>query len=464
MIDLLSERVGGRVLSCNDEFFAEASNLIANSDPVWREGEYTDRGKWMDGWETRRRREPGHDWCELALGVPGRIERVTVDTSHFTGNYPEFFSLEASPGRQVWSEVIPKTVLSGDTSADFDVDFPRRVSEVRFNIFPDGGVARLRIEGHPIPAMDDVCPDTSIDLLGAVVGGRWLEASDYHYSPPANLLRPTEPVGMWDGWETKRRRGPGNDWATFQLGLAGSVEAVVVDTRHFKGNSPGWVSLGVSDDGDTWTPALSEVAVMADTINELALAEPVSAGFVKLSIHPDGGVARLRVLGRAHPMAAGATRLEYLNSLFDEAAAGFLRTACAADSWIEAMMSRRPFGSIEEVFERSNESFDGMVEADWLEAFAGHPRIGERGGETASKEQAGSAGYEAEFAEANRLYEDRFGFIYIVYATGKTGEEMLRLVGDRLENDRAAEIANAAAAHRQITTTRLAKMLCQEDV
>ena len=156
MIDLLSEAVGGRVLACNDEFFAEAANLLQTIPPVWKEGVYTDRGKWMDGWETRRRRDPGHDWCVLALGVAGRVRSVTVDTSHFTGNYPESFSLEAcgdgdDEGLETadWVEIVPRTALSGDSTASFDVDDPHRVTHVRLNIFPDGGVARLGSRRRP---------------------------------------------------------------------------------------------------------------------------------------------------------------------------------------------------------------------------------------------------------------------------------------------------------------------------
>jgi allantoicase len=150
MIDLVSERVGGRVVECNDEFFADASNLIKPAAPVWKEDTYTDRGKWMDGWETRRRREPGYDWCVLSLGIPGLIRRVSVDTSYFTGNYPEEFSLDASGGGEVWSEVIPKTALQGDSVGVFDVAYSHRVTRIRLNIYPDGGIARLRVEGVPV--------------------------------------------------------------------------------------------------------------------------------------------------------------------------------------------------------------------------------------------------------------------------------------------------------------------------
>lgn len=466
MIDLLSERVGGEVVECNDEFFAEAANLIKTSEPVWKEDLYTDRGKWMDGWETRRRREPGHDWCVLSLGIPGLIRKVTIDTAHFTGNYPEEFSIDASPGNDVWSEVIPKTGLKGDSKAYFEIDHPHRVVAVRLNIYPDGGVARLRLEGEPIPAMQVVCPDGLTDLVAASLGGEWLEASDYHYSSPANLLLPTESAGMWDGWETRRRRGPGHDWATFRLGLPGLVESVTVDTSHFKGNSPGWVSVEISEGDEGWTTALNEAEVEPDLVNEIPLSEPSHASFVRLLLHPDGGVARLRVLGRPDREAAGAIRLRYLNCLSEEAARGFFFTTCVTRRWVEEMVAGRPYETIPAILDQANDAFDRLEEPDWLQAFAGHPRIGERGGETENREQAGTATASREVLRdliaVNRDYEDRFGFTYIVYATGKTASEMLAIARKRVENDRSTEIATAAAEQRKITETRLRRMLCQE--
>jgi len=475
MTDLSSEAVGGRVVACNDEFFAEAENLLRVSDPVWKEGVYTDRGKWMDGWETRRRREPGHDWCVIALGIPGRVRRATVDTSHFTGNYPEAFSLEAcgiggderldSAG---WVEIIPRTDLSGDSLATFEVDDTHRITYLRLNIFPDGGVARLRVDGEPIPGMADVCPDDgSADLASSLVGGEAVDASDVHYSPPSNMLRPTEPAGMWDGWETKRRRGPGNDWATFRLGLPGNVESVEVDTRHFKGNAPGWVSIGASAEGEIWHEVVDRAEVKPHEVNIVTLDPPVDAAFIRLDIHPDGGVARIRVRGTPDPVAAGNLRLRYVNHLFEDDARAFFHTACASTRWVSGMTSARPFADVDRILDAATAAFDGLGDEDWLEAFAGHPRIGERGDSVANREQAGAANADTavlrDLAEANRAYEERIGFTCIVYATGKTAEKMLDITLSRLENSREEEILNAAIEQRSITQTRLRRMLCVGD-
>lgn len=472
MTDMASSAVGGRIVACNDEFFAEAANLLNPEPPLWKEHEFTDRGKWMDGWETRRRREPGFDWCIIALGIPGLVERLVVDTAFFTGNYAEEFSLEGcgvgldeNLEHAEWYELIPRTGLEGDNAAEFDVAAPFRATHLRLNIFPDGGVARLRIDGKPIPGMAEVCPDGDpVDLASQLVGGEAVDASDAHYSPPSNMLRHTDPQGMWDGWETKRRRGPGFDWVVFNLGLPGQVGQFVVDTRHFKGNSPGWVSAHVND-GDQWSEVVTREPVAPHELNVITLPKPVRASQVKLEIHPDGGVARFRVNGQPEPDAAGRKRIEYLNSLHPSDARHFFRTACASANWIETMTAARPFGSPDQVIAAGAAAFDRLEEPDWLEAFAGHPRIGEKGDAVANSEQSASAGASADVLQsldkANRAYEAKFGFTYIVYATGKSAEDMLVLARARSENSRTEEIENGGAEQRKISETRLRKMLCQ---
>lgn len=480
-MDLASARFGGEVVAFNDEFFAEASNLIKPEAPVWKQDAFTDRGKWMDGWETRRRREAGYDWCVVRLGLPGVINSVTVDTSHFTGNFPESFSLDGcgvAPERldeAEWTELIARTELSGDSRATFEVPSTNRITHVRLNIYPDGGVARLRVDGDPIPAMDQVCPDDGlVDLAAATVGGRFVEASNTHYSTPDICLSPGEPLGMWDGWETARRRGPGNDWAVFDLGMEGEIHAVDVDTRHFKGNPPGWVDLDyVAADGE-WQSACARMAVGPHCINRLDLTEPVSAKRIRLNIYPDGGVARLRVWGRPAPEVAGTLRLRYLNSLFPQEARAFFTTACSSKRWVDEMVAARPYDAVGGVLARAEEAFSVLTTDDWLEAFAAHPRIGEQRGHQAAegeamsrREQSGVATAEAstvdQLAEVNRLYAEKFGFTYIVRAAGRSATEMLELARTRLENERSTEIEVAAEQQRQITRGRLRRMLCSDE-
>jgi allantoicase len=474
MADLISSAVGGRIVEFNDEFFAAASNLISPAEPV-ANSDYTDRGKWMDGWETRRRREPGNDWCVIALGVPGRIEQVMVDTSFFTGNYPESFSLDgcdgdddAQLGDSEWEEVLAQTPLSGDSRASFVVDSPHRFGYVRLNIYPDGGVARLRVEGTPIPSRSQVCPEPEpVDLLSMLVGGEAVNASDVHYSPPSNLLRPTEPVGMWDGWETKRRRGAGHDWVELKLGMVGTIEAVVVDTRHFKGNAPGWVSILVSEDGVGWDAVMDRVPISPHDVAHLELPAPSHAAFLRVDIHPDGGLARVRAMGRPDRDVVIQKRITYLNSLTDPAARRFFNTACVTGPWVGAMARGRPYSGLEVVLDAADTAFDLLGAADWMEAFSGHPRIGEKGDQTANREQAGledaAAATLAAIAEVNRRYEERFGFTYIVYASGKSAEEMLAIAESRLGSTREQEIETASVEQRAITAARLRRMLCEGD-
>jgi allantoicase len=313
--------------------------------------------------------------------------------------------------------------------------------------------------------MQLVCPDGEVDLALASVGGEAITASDVHYSHPSNLLRPTRSAGMWDGWETKRRRGPGSDWVVVRLGMRGKIDRLLVDSTHFKGNCPGWVSAEVSDDGETWTMIADQEPVAPHQENVIPMAG-ASGEFLRLSIHPDGGLARLRVLGAPDVQAAGAKRADYLDSLFPQAARSFFETACASTAWVEQMIERRPFGTPQGVHREAELAFGSLSEGDWLEAFGGHPRIGERGDATANREQSGTASASREtireLIDVNRAYEEKFGFTYIVYATGKTADEMLAIARERLDNDREHEVAVAAGEQRKITTTRLRRMLCQE--
>jgi OHCU decarboxylase len=212
---------------------------------------------------------------------------------------------------------------------------------------------------------------------------------------------------------------------------------------------------------------VSRQAVEADTVNSITLDSPVSASHLKLDIIPDGGVARFRAFGTATPESAGARRLQYLNALLPQPLNHFLKTACAASKWVETMAAFRPFSSVAEVLDRAGEAFAVLDEPEWLEAFAGHPRIGERTDDVvAASEQAGAGGADQavlqELSQVNLEYEARFGFTYIVYARGKGADEMLKIAQERLGNTREQEIENAAREQRSITTTRLRRMLCQE--
>jgi allantoicase len=324
LVDLAAERLGGAVLLANDEFFAPKEALLRASPPEWREGEYTDRGKWMDGWETRRRRTPGHDWCIVRLGLPGAVHGLGVDTSFFTGNYPESFSLQgaALPGlpdperiaaeSEGWAEIVPRTALEGNAKNLFDVRHADRITHLRFSIFPDGGVARLRVYGEVVPDWARlVRRGGAVDLASVENGGLVLASSNAHYGNPQNMLQPGRSTHMGDGWETRRRRGPGHDWCIVRLGRPGRLDRVELDTDHFKGNAPASCTLeGVDARGATaeelvdpalrWTELLPLTALQPHARHtwEDEVRPHPSISHVRINIHPDGGVARLRLFGR----------------------------------------------------------------------------------------------------------------------------------------------------------------------
>lgn len=299
LVDLAAERLGGRVIEANDDFFAEKENLLKASPPVFIEGKFTDHGKWMDGWETRRRRTPGHDWCVLQLGLPGIVQGVVVDTAFFRGNYPEHCSIEASPDGLNWMEILAKSPLNGDSQNLFEIQSTERFAFLRLNIFPDGGVARLRVFGEVVPDFS-VTPEV-LDLAAVVNGGMVLSASDMFFGHRHNLIMPGASLNMGDGWETKRRRGPGYDWCVVRLGAPGKLLKVEVDTAHFKGNYPDACSIDVAAGVDgPWQTVLPKTKLQADTVHTYERQQLVEAGTVsrvRLNIYPDGGIARLRAWG-----------------------------------------------------------------------------------------------------------------------------------------------------------------------
>ena len=323
LVDLASEKVGGAVLVANDEFFAPKENLLKASAPIFIEDKYTDLGKWMDGWESRRRRTPGFDWCIIRLGLPGIIRGVVVDTSFFRGNYPEHFSLEACAveGQPTaedlqkhsvnWTPLLPQLSLAGDSQNPFAVTNEQRVTHLRLNIYPDGGVARLRVYGEVLPDWERLQRiGGDIDLAAVENGGRVISCSDMFFGHRHNLIMSGRAANMSDGWETKRRRGPGHDWVIIKLGAVGQVRRLEVDTAWFKGNFPESCSLEATHTNDSTAAALSDLSVVWKSIlprtklqghmrhffeNEILDAGQVS--HLRFNIFPDGGVSRLRVYG-----------------------------------------------------------------------------------------------------------------------------------------------------------------------
>ena len=317
--DLASRALGGSVVFANDEFFAEKENLIKPGPAVFAAGEFGHKGKVYDGWETRRRREPGHDVAIVRLGCPGVVHDVAVDTAFFRGNYPPEISVEGasadgypSPAELAelpWHPLVRKTAASGDAVNRYPVADRRRWTHIRLSIYPDGGVARLRVHGEVVP--DPAFLSGTIDLAAMENGGRVTDCSDAFYSSPANLIMPGLARVMSDGWENARRRGPGNDYVIVRLAAAGRLRRIEVDTSYFVGNAPGWIELSAAggaagDDAGgelEWREILPRTRVQPDTRHRFVLGDGPEATHIRLDVLPDGGLARLRVLGE---IAAGA--------------------------------------------------------------------------------------------------------------------------------------------------------------
>ncbi|MEU0879099.1 allantoicase [Lentzea sp. NPDC005914] len=314
--DLASRAAGGGVVWANDELFAERENLIKPAEPVYQTYSFGHKGQIYDGWETRRRREAGVDQAVIRLGMPGVVKGVVVDTAFFKGNYPPFCWVE---GAQVdgypaaeeiteWFPLVERSALKGDEKHYFDVDEGRRVTHVRLTIDPDGGVARLRVHGEPVADPRLLVPGIDLAALenGAVVTG----CSNMFYSSPNNLISPGQATVMGEGWETARRRDEGNDWVSVRLATPGVVQLVELDTSHFKGNAPGWASVSGCDerkDPDAWFDVLPRTRLQPDTRHRFVV-DGVEVTAVRLDIYPDGGMARLRVLGT--PTGDGLAHLQ----------------------------------------------------------------------------------------------------------------------------------------------------------
>ncbi|MCB1555608.1 MAG: allantoicase [Xanthomonadales bacterium] len=317
-VNLADARLGAEALEASDDFFADKARMLNPRPAVFVPGKYDEHGKWMDGWESRRRRGPGHDWCIVKLARPGSIQGLDLDTSHFTGNFPPAASVEAClieedvPELQqaFWRPLLPAVNLGGNRHHYFPLDGSVKASHLRVNLFPDGGLARLRVYG--MPEFDaHAARAGGFDLVAALHGGTVVAANNEHFGRAANLLLPGRGVDMGDGWETRRRREPGNDWCILRLAHAGVIEEIDVDTCHFKGNYPDRCSIQAAHvEGGTpdslvtqsmfWPELLPEQKLRMDAQHlfksEIRPHQPVS--HVRFNLFPDGGVSRLRLYGR----------------------------------------------------------------------------------------------------------------------------------------------------------------------
>jgi len=360
-VDLSSRALGATVVAASDEAFGEKENLLNAEAVSFEPGHYGPRGEVVDGWETRRRRKSGHDWVIIRLAPPGRILRVDVDTTSFSGNFPpqcqlEACGLEGYPGADAltddavrWHKIVPCSPLRGDAHNLFQVDDPHRFTHVRLSVFPDGGVARLRINGEAIPDPRHV-DRVSIDLAGQEHGGLVVDSSDGFYGSASAINRPGEARTMGEGWETKRRRDAGHDWALVRLGYPGVIRQAIVDTRNFRYNASSAIELWahppdlhLGPEATGWRPILPRQDIQPDTIHLFELADDQPTGWVRLDAFPDGGLARLRLVGSVEPGARRQAGYRWFNALPDDQAVACLEaTGVPPGAAAAALVGARP--------------------------------------------------------------------------------------------------------------------------
>ena len=318
LVNLASPKMGTKILAFSDDFFGEVTRMLNDKDPIFIEDKYDNHGKWMDGWESKRRRDGGNDWAILKLGSEGIISKIEIDTSYFTGNFPPFFSLEGiysetEPNKDSnWKSLIAKTNLVGDCKNNFELNLKEKFNFVRLQIFPDGGVARIRLFGEVKYNWDRFNNEEIIELSSLKLGGSILAYNNAHYGDVSALLSEGRGKTMGDGWETRRRREPGNDWIIIKLAQKGIIEKIEIDTAHFKGNYPDRASIqAISIDknittkdliqgSENWDVILDETKLTADNIHEYEINSnsKAEATHIRLNIYPDGGVSRLRIFGK----------------------------------------------------------------------------------------------------------------------------------------------------------------------
>jgi allantoicase len=347
--DLAARRAGGSVVCASDELFAAKENLIKSGPPSFTAATFGPKGQIYDGWETRRRRSAGHDWAIIRLGLPGVVSGVVVDTAFFTGNYPPEISVEGcgvegypDPGELAaaeWLPLVPRVAVAGDAVNEFEVSANCRVTHVRLRIYPDGGVARLRVRGCAVPD-PRLLRGGLVDVAALANGAQVTGCSNMFYSSPSNLISPGEARNMGEGWETARRRDDANDWVEIRLAAPGRIRLAELDTSYFIGNAPGWAML-------TGQPGavglLLRTQLQPDTRHRFRIEGDAEVTGVRLDVYPDGGMARLRLPAELTAAVRERLALRWFNLLPKSQAAAVL--AAAGDAR-RATVAARPVTSI----------------------------------------------------------------------------------------------------------------------
>jgi len=315
-INLCSPVIGTKIYDFSDQFFGLASRLLKDEPPVFKDGVYDKNGKWMDGWETRRKRVKGNDFVIIKLGLPGMISFAEIDTSFFNGNQPQYASIDAcyidnKTKKFNWSSILSKQKLKPDAKHGFKINKSKNIyNYIRLNIYPDGGVARLKLLGDVV--VDKInFSKNKFDLLSVLKGSKIVACSDEHFGKAENLLLPFKSKNMGNGWETKRRRGAGFDWVIIKLGKPGFIENFDIQTHYFKGNFPSYCSIqyffsnknininSIVNSSKKWEYLVKHLELKAhSSIKKQLSKKSKKINYLKLNIYPDGGISRIRSLGK----------------------------------------------------------------------------------------------------------------------------------------------------------------------
>ena len=317
LIDLAQPRLGTKVIYKTDDFFASANRIISPTEPVFKVGVFDKHGKWMDGWESRRKRTAGHDYIIIKLGKPGTIKKVDVDTSHFNGNQPAMISIEGANlnsnkiNQLKWQPLLSKKKTKANSHHYFTVNSDKVFTHIKFNIFPDGGVARLRLYGSI--AKSSKLKNKKINLASLLDGSSVIACNNEHFGKAENILAPGKAKNMGDGWETRRRRGKGFDWLILNSLDGKEIDKIEISTHHFKGNFPSHCSLQAAylpnsknskqivKSSNTWKYLLKDAKLSANKVHVFKnnLMKKDKINFIKINIFPDGGISRFRIYGKS---------------------------------------------------------------------------------------------------------------------------------------------------------------------
>lgn len=470
-IDLASEVLRGFVLGASNDPFGKRGNLLKSNSASDRE----------DGWLTSRKRSGDFDWAVVRLGVPGTVEEVIVDTSHFSGDYPAEVKIEgcvAAHNSRLeelsdWVTLVPCSGLKGNRENCFESHSKGRYTHLRMSIFPDGGIARLRVLGQPVPNW--MAPGHpaggQMDLAATINGGHVHSASNSHFGDRLNLIMP----GLSGCWMTGRRREPGHDWAIVRLVGPGRIESLILDTAQLLEDCPQQASVeasAVQDPGpDDWFTLLPPQNMIPNTEHQFRseLEENSDLVWLRLNLLPDGGMTRLRALGTLNESGLEEARLLYLNASQDQVLGSIFKQVCHSDRFVQEMVRSKPFFSLNDLLKKGAGAWSKCTETDWKQALDGHPRIGEKakGSDLSARwskgEQSNAAAPQATVVEQlkseQEAYFQKFGFIFLICASGKSSEEILKSVQTRLNNSAQEELQIVAEEQAKIIHLRLEKLL-----